>query len=152
MKKLMLTLFTIALFASANAQDIKWMTLDEALTAQKSNPKPIFMEVYTNWCGECKKMDKKTFKDKKLAAFISENYYAVKFNAESNVEVTYKGRKYSNPEFDATKKAKAKNATHDFVKLLKIDSYPTIVILEGQGEVSNTFTGFRTAAQLLPEL
>ena len=41
------------------AQEIQWMTLAEALEAQKTVPKKIFMDVYTKWCGPCKLLDKR---------------------------------------------------------------------------------------------
>jgi thioredoxin-related protein len=152
MKKIFLTIFILAAGFCANAQEIKWMSLDEALAAQKVTPKPIFMEVYTNWCGECKKMDKKTFKDTKLSAFIAENYYAVKFNAEGNDEVNYKGIKYTNPGFDTAKKQKEKNAAHGFTDFLKIKEYPSLVIFESHGEIANMISGFKSAQELLSEL
>ena len=68
------------------AQEIQWMTLAEALEAQKTAPKKIFMDVYTKWCGPCKLLDKKTFANRDVARYISEHYYAVKFNAEGNEE------------------------------------------------------------------
>ena len=84
MKKLIF-LFVFALGSLvAQAQEIKWMTLNEALAAQKKVPKPIFMDVYTDWCGPCKMLDKNTFSNPEVAAFISKNYYAVKFNCEGN--------------------------------------------------------------------
>ena len=39
------------------------MTLDEARAAQKKEPKKIFMDVYTDWCGPCKLLDKNTFQN-----------------------------------------------------------------------------------------
>ena len=41
-------------FTTFQAQEIKWMTMNEALAAQKKVPKKIFMDVYTTWCGPCK--------------------------------------------------------------------------------------------------
>ena len=152
MKKILLTIFILAAGFCVNAQEIKWMSLDEALAAQKTNPKPIFMEVYANWCGDCKKMDKKTFKDAKLAVFISENYYAVKFNAEGNAEVNYKNVKYTNPGFDSGKKEKEKNSVHGFTDFLKVQGYPSFIIFESHGEIANVLSGFKSAQELLSEL
>jgi len=79
--KHLLLLFTFLIVGSVSAQKISWMTMNEALEAQKTQPKKIFMDVYTIWCGPCKLLDKNTFSDKKVIEFINENYYAVKFNA-----------------------------------------------------------------------
>ena len=42
-----------------NGQAIKWISFEQAIKAQKENPKKILMDVYTDWCGPCKLMDKK---------------------------------------------------------------------------------------------
>lgn len=149
MKKLIFALFILA-FSFANAQEIKWMTFDEALAAQKINPKPIFMDVYTDWCGPCKILDKKTFHDKKVVEFITAHYYPVKFNAEGNFEVNYKGKKYTNPGF--VEGQKGRNSAHDFAKFLKLQGYPTMVMFDPKGEVSNMLVGFYSPEELLPEL
>ena len=86
MKKVLLTLLIALGSVAVQAQEIKWMTMDEALTAQKKKARPIFMDVYTDWCGPCKMLDKNTFHDKAVADYINENYYAVKFNAEGQEE------------------------------------------------------------------
>jgi thioredoxin-related protein len=150
MKKIFLALFILAGTFATKAQEIKWMTLDEALAAQKNDPKPIFMDAYTDWCGPCKQLDKKTFRDKTVVAFISANYYAVKFNAEGNSEVNYKGKKYTNPGFIADQKGK--NSMHDFAKFLKLQGYPTMIVFDPNGEISNSIVGYMNAKQLLSEL
>lgn len=149
MKKLLLLLFlTVGALASAQTQEIKWMTLDQALAAQKKKPKPIFMDVYTDWCGPCKMLDKNTFQTKEISDYINANYYAVKFNAEGNSEVTYKGKKYTNPQFDAARKGR--NAVHDFTMFLKVQGYPSMYILDAKGEVKSPIVGYHTTEQLLP--
>lgn len=151
MKKIIvLLLMTVGLFSTVQAQEIKWMTLEEALTAQKKNPKPIFMDVYTDWCGPCKMLDKNTFHDKSFVDYISANYYAVRFNAEGNSEVNYKGVKYKNTGYVEGKQGR--NNPHDFSKFLQVKGYPTMYVFDTKGEVKNNLVGFRTPEQLLPEL
>ena len=48
------------------------------------------MDVYTNWCGPCKLLDKNTFGNKDVADYINANYYAVKFNGEGDDVVVFK--------------------------------------------------------------
>mgnify|MGYP005703647067 FL=1 len=71
-------------FNEAYSQKIKWLKFEEAIEMQKNNPKKIIMDLYTNWCGPCKVMDKKTFGNRHVAKYINEFYYAVKFNAEGD--------------------------------------------------------------------
>ncbi|MCB0458229.1 MAG: thioredoxin family protein, partial [Flavobacteriaceae bacterium] len=76
MKKITL-LFLLFSIGIVSAQEIKWMTMDEALAAQSKTPKKIFVDMYTVWCGPCKMLDKNTFSNPDVAAFINKNFYAV---------------------------------------------------------------------------
>ena len=79
-------LLFFSLIKISYSQQIVWMSLDEALRAQKIKPKKIIMDVYTKWCGPCRLLDKKTFGNPDVSRYISQNFYAVKFNAEGNSE------------------------------------------------------------------
>ncbi|MEO0059604.1 MAG: hypothetical protein RLZZ312_1251 [Bacteroidota bacterium] len=150
MKKIILVLLASFSFSVASAQEIKWLTLNEALTLQKKSPKPIFMDVYTDWCGPCKMLDAKTFREKSVVDFVSKNYYAVKFNAEGNSEVTYLKKKYTNPTYNSGQKGR--NGTHQFTEFLNLQGYPTMVIFDKKGAISKSVVGYRTPDQLLPEI
>jgi thiol:disulfide interchange protein len=54
-------------FAQKHKGPINWLSLEEASSLYESNPKPMFIDVYTDWCGWCKKMDASTFQDINLA-------------------------------------------------------------------------------------
>ena len=56
------------------------------------------MDVYTTWCGPCKMMMKNTFTNPNVIDYINANYYAIKFDAESGKEITFKGNVYSIPD------------------------------------------------------
>src|SRR5690606_15282352 len=59
---LSIMLFAGTAFAGDKTKDgINWMTWDEAQVAMKKQPKKVWVDVYTDWCGWCKVMDKKTF-------------------------------------------------------------------------------------------
>ena len=108
-----------------SAQKINWMSMEEALAAQEKKPKKIIMDVYTNWCGPCKLLDKNTFGNPAVAAYVNENYYAVKFNAEGTEEITYQDFTYTNPNYQAGRKGR--NSQHLFAHALKVNAYPSIV-------------------------
>ena len=149
MKKILITLLLfVGSLAAMQAQEIKWMSLDEALKAQKKVAKPIFMDVYTDWCGPCKMLDKNTFQAPDVAAYVNANYYAVKFNAEGNSEVNYKGQKFTNPNHDPGRAGR--NSVHEFTMLLKVQGYPSMFIIDSKGELKAPIVGYRTPEQLLP--
>ena len=155
MKKVLFAFFLLigSMAVQAQEAEIKWMTIDEALALQKKSPKkakPIFMDVYTDWCGPCKMLDKNTFHDPEFVKFITENYFPVKFNGEGNTEVNHLGKKYTNPGFDPNRKGR--NAVHEFTMFLQVQGYPSVYVLDAKGEVKPPLIGYRTAPQLIEEL
>lgn len=142
-----LSLFIAFLFVGvANAQEINWMSMNEALAAQAKKPKKIMVDVYTEWCGPCKMMDKRTFRNDALIEYVNENFYAVKFNAEGNETVNFKGNVFKNPGYEAGKSGR--NSTHVFAQVLNIRGYPTLVFFDEKGSLIAPLVGYRTAEQL----
>ncbi|WP_299767065.1 thioredoxin fold domain-containing protein [uncultured Dokdonia sp.] len=145
MKKL-LYICALIFMSSLSAQEINWMTFDEALEAQAKNPKKIIVDAYTTWCGPCKLLDKNTFGDQQVADFINENYYAVKFNAEGTEEVNYLDNVYTNPRHDPNRRGR--NSQHEFAQAMKLRGYPSIVFFDEKGNYIQPVVGYKTPRQL----
>lgn len=79
----------------AKTGDLDWLTFEEAIAANAKSPKPILVDVYTSWCGWCKVMDRKTFTDPQVQAYIKENFYPVKFDAEQKESIQFNGKEYN---------------------------------------------------------
>jgi thioredoxin-related protein len=105
MKKLPLLVLTLAFGTLAmsfiskskpttEAGSINWMTWKEAQEAEKKQPRKIFVDVYTEWCGWCKRMDGSTFTDPEIVKYVNDNFYAVKFDAEDRQVINFRGRDY----------------------------------------------------------
>ena len=90
MRKLALLAFVsmIPFFLQAQSENtkIKWYTFEQAIKLCEKAPKKLMVDVYTDWCGWCKKMDAETFSNAEIAKYVNEHFYAVKFNAEGDVE------------------------------------------------------------------
>lgn len=151
MKKIFFLLFISLITLSTQAQEIKWMTFNEAVAAQKKNKKPIFIDVYTAWCGPCKLLDSRTFSDPSVAKLINEKYNAVKFNAEGNEVVILGKMTYKNPGYKEDRK-NSRNAMHEFAYFLKVQGYPAMVVLNNKQQIQKTILGFRTPEELKQEI
>lgn len=128
--------------------EIKWYTFEEAIKLNKKKPKKIFIDVYTDWCGWCKKMDAETFTNPVVAKYINDNFYAVKFNAEQKEPVTFKGKEYKNLNPD-----KPKSPHQLAIVLLKEElRYPSYAILDGENEWIFKFMGYKVTDDLMPIL
>ena len=152
MKKLRYLLLIVLLASFKPITDnetakINWVTIEEAIELQKTAPKKIIMDVYTNWCGPCKMLDKNTFGNEDVANYVNEHYYAVKFNAEGNDTVIYKEKTFSNPNYDATK-ANRRNSAHEFSRYLKVRAYPTMVFFDEEANFITPVTGYLKPQQL----
>ena len=88
------TVLLIFLGGTVTAQEVQWLTFEEAVERSKTEKKKIFIDVYTDWCGWCKVMDKNTFSHPEIAAYLNENFYPVKFNAEQKEVVEFRGETF----------------------------------------------------------
>lgn len=74
--------------------EINWLSWDEMITAQKKEKRKVIIDVYTDWCGWCKHMDKTTFKDASVATYVNKKLYAVKLDAESRSNFEFNGHTF----------------------------------------------------------
>ena len=90
-------LFTLssAKISDARREKPDWMKLKELTEKIKSEPKPVIIDLYTNWCYWCKVMDKKTYTSSKVISYINEHFYAVKLDAETKEVVQWNNKEYN---------------------------------------------------------
>ena len=129
------------------SQEINWMSLNDVAEAQKTNPKNVLIDVYTNWCGPCKLMDRNTFSNTDIIRIINENYYAVKFNAEGNDTVTFMDKVFTNPNFDSTK-TQRRNSSHQFTQFLGVNAYPSTLFFDSEMNYLTPVRGYLNPKQI----
>ena len=143
MKRIILPLlFVLFTGQLVSAQKVQWMSMTEALEAQKKEPKKIFVDAYTTWCGPCKMLDRNTFSNPDVAAYLNENFYPVKFNAEGNDTVVYQDKVFKNPGYIAD--SKGRNSMHEFARAMKISAYPTLVFFDEKGNFIGPICNYST--------
>ena len=76
-----------------------WKSFDEGIALAMKENKKILIDVYTDWCGWCKKMDREVYADAKVMAILKTKFIVMKLNAESDEQITYNGEKLSKARF-----------------------------------------------------
>jgi thioredoxin-related protein len=144
--KQLLFLLLVSLSCSIYAQKINWLSMEDALAAHAEQPKKIFIDAYTDWCGPCKLLDKNTFQNSDVANYVNANYYAVKFNAEGNETINFNGKTFANPNFNPNKKGR--NSVHEMSRYFGVRAYPTMLFLDEELKFIGPVTGYKTPKQL----
>jgi thioredoxin-related protein len=123
---------------------IEWLDLETAAERNKDDKKLIFIDIYTDWCGWCKKMDQSTFQDSSVVSYMSEHFYSVKMNAESKDPIAYKEILYEYKTFNG------KGYNELAVNLLGGEmSFPSFVVLSKKEAKLGTIIGFQKPTELL---
>jgi thioredoxin-related protein len=132
---------SISSFVIPNKELINWITLEELEERYAANPKPVLIDIYTDWCGWCKEMDRTTYSNKKLAAYVNEKYYAVKFNAEIQTPV-----KFNNKIYNYNKQQR----TNELAIYLTSGqlAYPTTVFMAGRDKQPAPLPGYLKAKEM----
>tara|TARA_B110000003_G_C16534037_1_gene490072 strand:- start:94 stop:600 length:507 start_codon:yes stop_codon:yes gene_type:complete len=140
-------LLLLSITAISNAQEkIQWMSIEEAyaLTLTEASPKKIFIDVYTDWCGWCKRMDKATFQNPEVAAYMNEHYYNVKFDAEQKESIEMLGNTFKFiPQ--------GNRGYHELAAALLNGkmSYPTVVFMNPKFEMLSPVPGYQEAGPFM---
>ena len=140
MKKILITLSILLATAGINkAQEkVNWLTFEEAEAIMKTDPKPVFIDSYTDWCSYCKKLDKNTLSNPVIKKYINDNFHAIKFNAESKEPITFLGKEFINDG--------KSGRTHQLaLALLVVDGkigYPTLVFFNEKWQLITQVPGY----------
>jgi len=147
-KILTILVFSAFLAVGLNAQEkINWLSWEEALEKQRIENKKMIIDVYTDWCTWCKKMDNSTFKTPHIVQYVNKNYIAVKFNAEQKEDIIFNGHTFKFVQ-------SGRRGVHTLAYSLTDGkmSYPTVVFLTEKLERVAVSPGYKDAKQFMKEL
>ena len=76
----------------------KWQEWDPAYADASKSNRVVLVDLYTDWCGWCKKMDKDTYAEASVIEKINKDFVSVKLNPEKAQTYTYEGKKMTGQE------------------------------------------------------
>jgi thiol-disulfide isomerase/thioredoxin len=101
---------------SANA--LEWLDIEHAQTIAMSQKRPVLVDVYAEWCGPCKNMEKNVFPDDSVQLILKSRYVLAKINGDD-------------PALGDTLR-----------KQFHIKAYPTYIVLTPAGRERKRHVGF----------
>ncbi len=138
---LLIIFFNFSTIQSGNSQEsINWVNWDQVQNLMKKQKRKIVVDIYTDWCGWCKRMDATTFQDPRIIKYVNKNYYAVKFNAEHKDDINFKSRNF---KFIAN----GRRGVHELAIEITNGqlSYPTFVFMDEELSTIQPIPGYQDA-------
>lgn len=116
--------------SSASAQGVVWKSFDKGLKDASSARKYSFVDVYTQWCGYCKLLERNTLTHKDVLAELGKNFVSIKLDAESDEVVNWKGHKMTARQLSAA---------------WGVEGFPTMLFLNSKGDIIGSFPSYAEA-------
>jgi thioredoxin-related protein len=110
---------SLVLPAIAHAQEIKWREWNAGMREAAASNRPVLVDVYTDWCTWCKRMDKDVYSRPDVREYLSKRYVTVKLNAERGDAANYEGKSYT---------------SRTLASRFRVTGYPTTVFLRSAGD------------------
>jgi thioredoxin-related protein len=101
------------------ARDLSWRGWDAGLREAEASQRPVLVDVYTDWCGWCRRMDRDVYGREPIRSYLSERFVTVKLNAESGETARYDGRSFT---------------SRSLATRFRVTGYPTTIFLRANGE------------------
>jgi thioredoxin-like negative regulator of GroEL len=113
---------------TAFGKEIRWAkNYESGLAEAKKSNKPIFVDIYADWCAWCHELDKQVYTNEDFIRFMN-GFVAIKVNAEEEPEGTRLAEKFS------------------------VEAFPTLLVLDSLGNPTNRIEGYLDATDLINEI
>ena len=116
---------------------LQWLEYGEALEKAATEDKHIIIDFYTDWCGWCKVMDRKTYADPRVMKLLHEGFVIAKVNAESN---------------KSFRVGEAEMTGRELARQYRVQSFPMTWFLKPDGSALANVPGFIEAEKFLRAL
>ncbi len=111
-----------------------WRSWDTGLREAGSSGRPVLVDVYTDWCGWCKRMDRDVYARADVQDYLARKFVTVKLNAESGDAAHYQGRTYTSRTLAAR---------------FGVTGYPTTLFLGAKGAHLGNVPGYSAPQDFL---
>jgi thioredoxin-related protein len=146
-----ISLFLCTEVGAQEAESVQWLTFGQLEDSLKVKPKKVFLDFQTDWCAYCRKMEKVVFTKAEVIEVLNENYYSVRFDAETESAITFGGRTFVNDQI-----GKSRNPLHQIAQLLATREgqfvAPTLVVLDKDFKVAARYFQYMDSKRLLQAL
>jgi thioredoxin-related protein len=131
---IVLLLFLVLACPAAAATGQNWLSWDAGLKEASESDKPILVDVYTGWCGWCKRMDRDVYSRPEVRDYLSKRFVTIKLDAESGEAAKYEGKAYTSNTLAAR---------------FRVSGYPTTIFLRSKGQHIANVPGYVPADRFL---
>lgn len=134
-----LLLSVVTLFATSfkTAEEIKWVDFNKGYDLAKKKNKIMLVDVYTDWCGWCKRMDRDAYAKPRVSDLVNKDFIAIKFNPEiTGVMYTFEGKSYTGEQLAGA------------ISNHQISGYPTTVFIFPKAKKSEVVVGYKNEEQM----
>jgi thioredoxin-related protein len=120
--------------APARAAEPSWQSWNAGLQQAAQSRRPVLVDVYTDWCGWCKRMDRDVYSRADVREYLSQHFVIIKLDAESGEGATYGGERTS---------------SRGIAMRFGVSGYPTTIFLRSNGEHLANVPGYVPAERFL---
>lgn len=113
--------------AASKGDGPAWATWDAGLARAREQKRFVVVDVYTDWCGWCKRMDADVFARADISGYLDSKFVSIKLDAESDATMTHLGKSYT---------------ARDLALAFGVSGYPTLLFLTPEGELMTSVPGY----------
>ena len=133
---LLLASLALAAFAAppAAAADGLWRDWNTGLREAASSSRPVLVDVHTEWCGWCKRMNRDVYARKDVREYLQKRFVTISLDAEGGEAAQYEGKTFTSRSLAAR---------------FRVTGYPTTIFLAPDGTHLANVPGYIPAERFL---
>ncbi len=119
---------------AGHPRELAWRNWDTGLREANATRRPVLVDVYTDWCTWCKRMDRDVYSRNDVRDYLSRRFVPVRLDAEAQDDANYEGKTYTQRSLAAR---------------FRVNGYPTTIFLNSGGEHLVNVPGYVPADRFL---